>query len=167
MEEYRALPVMQSRLRETGLYTVDGNTLVDAELKAYAAGLQIVMDAYERLEKETMVQTAEDYGLVLREALVGQAFPQLELAMRRQMLVQHLAIDPNGYSISALEAALDCIGITAQLQEVVETETLHVIVLDVSRLRDQTEEAVKALAEKFLPAHLLITYDFSQITQTS
>ena len=63
-----------------------------------------------------------------------------------------------------LERALDSLGITAKLEEHPEKDSITVVVEDISRLREPTEAAAKALAAQFLPAHLLIEYDFSQVT---
>ena len=164
MERYAILDVMRRRLRETGLYTVDGTTLVDAELQAYAAGFQPVMEAYEALERELSVETAVDYGLTMRESLVGLETAHLPLAERRRMLLERMSIGCNDHTAAALERALDSLGITAKLEEHPEKDSITVVVEDISRLREPTEAAVKALAAQFLPAHLLIEYDFSQVT---
>lgn len=163
MERYDVLDVMGRRLRETGLYTVDGTTLVDAELQAYAAGFQPVMEAYEELERELSIRTATDYGLTLREALVGQWAPHLSVAERRRMLLARLSIGSNDHTVPALERALDSVGIIAQIKENPAEDSITVVVTDVSRLQNPTAEMIQSLAGQFLPAHLLIEYDLSKV----
>lgn len=163
MEQYDVCAVMRSRLSSTGLYTVDGTTLVDAELAAYAAGFQMVLDAYSELAREAMLQTAEDYGITMREALVGYSLPHLQMATRRQLLLDRLAMSSNAYTVGDLERALRSVGVVAAITERPEERSITVTVTNVSQVQPKTQAAVKARAELFLPAHLRIEYDFSQV----
>lgn len=167
MERYDVLAVMQKRLRETGLYKLDGTTMADAELKAYAAGFQIVMDAYETLAGELMVKTAESFGLTLREGLIGLTLSHLPLEQRRGQLLQNLSVCGNDYTVAAIEKALDGVGITARITERPDDNAITVMVTDLSRTGAESQSAVEALAELYLPAHLHVTYDFSQTYLTS
>ncbi len=163
MERYDILKAMRARLRETGVYQADGSTLIDAELAAYAAGFRLVLDAYEQLQREMLVQTASDYGLVLREQLTGYSFSHLETPQRRQMLLGCLSVGPEDHTTAALERALDSVGITATITEHPAERAITVTVTDVSRLRQQTTYAVQSLAAPWMPAHLLVTYDCSAV----
>ena len=58
MERYDSLANLKDCLAQTGIYTLDGTTLVDVELSAYAAGLELALDAYEELLGELFVETA-------------------------------------------------------------------------------------------------------------
>ncbi|MDD5952707.1 MAG: hypothetical protein PUC32_03515 [Oscillospiraceae bacterium] len=163
MEPYDVLTGMKNRLRETGLYTLDGTTLVDAELAAYAAGFAPLMASYDELCRELMVQTAESYGIDQREMLLGNGFLYLPLETRRQMLLARLAMSGNDYTADALQRALDSVGIVSTITEQPSSDSILVKVTDVSRVSSKTQAAVKALAEQFLPAHLCIAYDFSAV----
>ena len=157
MENYDPLAAMRRRLRETGVYKADGTTLVDAELAAYQAGLQPVLEAYETLWRELFVRTAETYGLENKEHLVECSKGNISLARRRAMLLHHL-------SVGELESALACVGITATIEEVPEEGKLSVVVTDLSEMAEPTEENAAAMAERFLPVHLTAEFDFSEIT---
>lgn len=167
MEQYDVLAVMQKRLRETGLYRLDGTTVADAELKAYAAGFQFVMNAYETLAKELAVKTAESFGLTMREGLLGLSFSHLPLAQRRAQLLTNLSVSGGDYTVAALERALDGVGITARITERPDDKAITVTVTDTARTGAASQSAVQALAELYLPAHLHITYDFSQTDLTA
>lgn len=65
--------------------------------------------------------------------------------------------------ISAMEQQLDSLGITAHITERTADNTITVTVTDISRLAVQSQPAVQTLAEIYLPAHLYVTYDFSQV----
>ena len=53
---------MASALRETGLYALSGETLVDAELAAYAAALDVLCERLEALQKDSFLCTAGRRG---------------------------------------------------------------------------------------------------------
>ena len=54
---------MASALRETGLYALSGETLVDAELAAYAAALDVLCERLEALQKDSFLCTAGEEGI--------------------------------------------------------------------------------------------------------
>ena len=62
---------MASALRETGLYALSGETLVDAELAAYAAALDVLCERLKALQKDSFLCTAGEEGLSRWEALFG------------------------------------------------------------------------------------------------
>ncbi len=167
MELYDVLAVMQKRLRETGLYRLDGTTVVDAELKAYAAGFQVVMNDYETLAKELAVNTAESFGLAMREGMLGIPLSHLPLGQRRAQLLQNLSVCSNDYTVDAIEKALDGVGITARITERPDDKAITVTVTDAARTGTESQSAVQALAALYLPAHLHVFYDFSQTDLTA
>lgn len=167
MEQYDVLAAMESCLRKTGIYKLDGTTLVDAELAAYGAGFQFILDDYQILAKEIAVQTAESFGLTMREALIEQSFSHLPLEKRREQLLQNLAVGNDDYTVSAMEQQLDSLGITAHITERTADNAITVTVTDISRLAVQSRSVVQALAKIYLPAHLYVTYDFSQVNCNS
>ncbi len=163
MESYDVLAVMRSRLAATGLYTADGTTLVDSELSAYAAGFQLVLDDYTELAREAMVQTAETYGITLREAVLGLALPHLTMETRRELLLARLAVGCNDCNVEAVERALQSVGVTAEITEQPEEGAITVTVTGASQVQPRTQAALKERMALFLPAHLLVNYDFSQV----
>ena len=54
---------MAQVLRGTGLYTLDGDTWVDAELSAYGAGFALIEASFLELLGELFIETAAGYGL--------------------------------------------------------------------------------------------------------
>ncbi|MFR8529858.1 MAG: hypothetical protein ACLVDB_01230 [Anaeromassilibacillus sp.] len=51
---------MASALHETGLYALSGETLVDAELAAYAAALDVLYERLEVLQKDSFLYSGEE-----------------------------------------------------------------------------------------------------------
>ena len=52
------LDSMSGKLKFIGLYSLNGSTLIDAELEAYAVGLNLIADSLAELENEVFIQTA-------------------------------------------------------------------------------------------------------------
>lgn len=77
---------MKQKHEQTGLYCVSENSNISCELKAYAAGLDILWAELEKIERECYVVTAEDYGLSKREEFLGYDRQQLGLEERRNLL---------------------------------------------------------------------------------
>lgn len=163
MEQYDVLAVMKKRLSETGLYTVDGSTLVDGELAAYAAGFSPLFAAYGEVAKEAMLLTAEDWGFACWEGLLGSALRHLTVEDRRQMLLARLAMTERDGTVAGLTAGLLAFGVGATITEDPDNDAITVTVTDVSKVQPKTQAAVKERAAQVLPAHLAVTYDFSQV----
>lgn len=85
---------MASALHETGLYALSGETLVDAELAAYAAALDVLYERLEVLQKDSFLCTAGEEGLSRWEALFGLQI-QGSLEERRKALLQCGAVHSN------------------------------------------------------------------------
>ena len=85
---------MASALRETGLYALSGETLVDAELAAYAAALDVLCERLEALQKDSFLCTAGEEGISRWEALFGLQI-QGSLEERRKVLLQCGAVHSN------------------------------------------------------------------------
>lgn len=163
LQPYDFLAVMRRRLAETGLYTPDGTTLADCELAAYAVGMTLLLQQMQELERELFLPTAQDWGLTLWEGTIGVCRHHLDAAQRRSLLLAYLAVSPADCTAVALERQLDSLGITAQVTEQMSAGVVTVAVTDVSRLANPSEEAVQALAKRFLPLHLTINWDFSAV----
>lgn len=100
-------PIMKQILENTGLYTVSEGSLAEAELKAYAAGLDICFDALEELERECFIATAESYGLEYREAMMHRLNLQNTLSARRNALLKAFSITACDYTPEGMEKVRD------------------------------------------------------------
>ena len=57
------LDSMKSKLKPLCFYDLSDTSLINAELEAYAAGLDNLYDMLEEIEKECFISTAEDYEI--------------------------------------------------------------------------------------------------------
>lgn len=157
-----ALQSMTAKMKATGLYALDGSSLVDAELQAYAAGLTLAIDAYMQLENESFLATAADYGITSREQQYSLA-PYGGEAERRSALLKRGAITPNHFTKTDMEQALTMAGLKSEICEDVPAKRLYVNCLE-GTADSAARKAALTIAKTFLPAHLDAELDFRSIS---
>lgn len=156
MEVYQRLV---SRLRPLRLYRLDGSTLVDAELFAYAAGLSLLEEELLTLEREAFVATARDYGLSLRERLFGSVKTALPLEDRREMLLYRGGVTAADCTRQGVERAMAASGIRCSIGENRKDGLLYInCIAFLNPFADQ--QSVIRAAQESLPAHLSVLFDF-------
>ena len=154
---------LSARLRPLRLYRLDGSTLVDAELAAYAAGLAVLENILDTLEQELFVSTAQDYGLALREQLFGGVKQSLPLSDRREMLLYRGGITAADCTREGIERAVAAAGVRCAIQENRPDGVLYLNCMEL--LNPFTgRDAVQKAAQDFLPAHLQAQFDFRDLS---
>lgn len=154
---------LQSKLRPLNLYSLYGTTLVDAELKSYASGIEILNEALSTMERENFITTAISYGLIEREKILGGVKVDTDIQNRRDMLNYRFAITANDFSKNSIQKDLIACGLNANIVENLDGESIYINCNGV--LNDFTTEnqAIKS-AQEFLPAHLEANFDFRILT---
>lgn len=148
---------MMTILGDTGLYRLTDESFIAGELSAYAAGLSLVYDALEELQRERFLTTAGDRGLRLIESITGRELETAGMEERRTMLLYRLAITQNDFTCAKIGQALTAAGIEASVSEDIDGIYVNVIRL----LRPDISEAnIAKAAEPFFPAHLPGIFDF-------
>ncbi len=157
-----ALESMVSKLKATGIYTLNGTSLVDYELQAYAAGLKMATDTFAQLEQESFIATATDYGISNRETQfqVGAYGGSEE---RRTALLKRGAITPNDFTKADMERVLSMAGLNAEICENTAAKKLYVNCLGETADNAAMQSALR-IAKLFLPAHLNAELDFRSIS---
>jgi len=157
-----ALESMVSKLKATGIYTLSGGSLVDYELQAYAAGLNMAIDTLAQLEDESFIATAADYGISNRETQfqVGAYGGSEE---RRAALLKRGAITPNDFTKADMERVLTIAGLNAEICENTAAKKLYVNCLSETADNVAMQSALR-IAKLFLPAHLNAELDFRSIS---
>ncbi|MDQ5983851.1 MAG: hypothetical protein RUMPE_00880 [Eubacteriales bacterium SKADARSKE-1] len=153
------LDSMKSKLKPLCLYDLSDSSLISAELKAYAEGLDILYDVSEEIEKECFISTAENYGLDLRERLYSSTRSNLTLSERREMLLYRYSITSNDFNKESIEKALVAAGIRGYIIEAPSANKIYINCLELFDTMVSNSMA-QAEAEKFLPAHLSYDFDF-------
>ena len=110
------LQALRDALRPLGIYKLEKGTLVYAELAAYAAGLDLLEDGLDELEREAFLPTAQGEGISRREEIYGKPKTLLPLRERREMLLYRGAINNRNNTREDLERALVACGLRAQVR---------------------------------------------------
>lgn len=155
---------LYSLLEPLGLYKLRQNSLIDAELAAYAAALSILEESLEEIRSQAFVQTAHGEGLLRHEKLVGlQERAGVSLAARRQLVIYRLSTSPFDFHLQGMINSVRAAGMDAEIVENYGEESLTVIS---KRLIDEFTDldAVKASPDTMLPAHLKAEYDIGVMT---
>ncbi len=158
----KALESMLSKLKVTEIYALGGNSLVDYEIQAYAAGLDMAYDAFVKLENESFISTASDYGLSNRENQFQISVPGTT-ENRRCAILNRGSITPNDFTKVDMEHALTMAGLDAEICENTAGKKLYVNCLSGAADKAARQSAVKT-AKLFLPAHLNAELDFRSIS---
>jgi hypothetical protein len=157
-----ALESMVKKLKGAGIYTLRGDSVVDYELQAYAAGLNLAIDALSQLENESFLPTATGYGISYWESQF-QVEAQGSTEERRAALLKRGAITPNNFTKTDMERVLTMAGLNAEICENTAAKRLYV-----NCLNETTDDAARRSALKtaklFLPAHLNAELDFRSIS---
>ena len=158
-----ALTSMKQKLKPLGLYKLTADTVVGAEVSAYAEGLDNIITKLEELERECFIATATSYGLDLREKLFEYQDKNQSVESRRELLLFRGAVTANDYTKASIEHALSVCGMDASIIE--NTVSSAITINNLSQISDSTsEEEIKTKAKEFLPTHLTVNYDFSTLT---
>lgn len=154
------LESMRAQLKETGLYRLDGTTLVDAELQSYAAGLEPLREALLELERECFAATACSFGLAAAEARLGiEDAEDQPVELRRSHVMDLGKMGPQSFSVSCLKLAMAARGVPADIVERPEETKLYLSFGNPMDAWEQKQKA-KRQAMALLPAHLRADLDF-------
>lgn len=157
-----SLDSMKDKLRTLGLYTLDGSTIIDAELSAYQAGLEPFYRNLEEAKREFFIGTSEGWGLARRENMIGPEKKDLEVQARRDILLSRFAITGSDFTREAIERAVVASGFEVSITERPSEGKIQINCIRIlSNLTEQ--ESMKEAAGEFLPAHLLWDFDFGTL----
>lgn len=120
------LQALRDALRPLGIYKLEKSTLVYAELAAYAAGLDLLEDGLDELEREVFLPTAQGEGISRREEIYGKPKTLLPLRERREMLLYRGAINNRNNTREDLERALVACGLRAQVKENLDGASIYI-----------------------------------------
>lgn len=155
-----AYDTMKRALAASGLYALGGNTAVDFELQAYAAGLDPAYDEVKTLQNESFLPTAAGSGLEFAEQLLGLSDSGTE-AERRAAVCALLAVTPNSLTKTALEAQFAAFGVNVRIEE---NSAAQKIVVHFLKEPPCGRDRAQTLLEIICPVHLTVESDFSTVS---
>ena len=145
---------------ESAGYKPAENGGIEAELKAYAAGLEPVETQAAQFLDSVFIETADDEGLYRYESLLGPEKPNTTVEVRREMLLHRGSITPDDLSLAVLQAHLPAAGVRGTIQEFSQGGVTVVV----QELLGVTTEQALFLLSSYLPAHLPIHLDTSLLS---
>ena len=152
---------IKEKLSGVSIYSFDKDGLLEAEIKAYAAGLQVLYDGVDELLRECFVQTAEGYGLEQLEAMARTYINGDDVESRREKLINRLSINPGIIGKDALEKQVASLGLRCNITENVSESKVYVDIL--TDVADDRKEFVKAELLRFTPMHLIMYIKFNGV----
>lgn len=157
------LTLLKSKLKPLGIYNLQSGTILNAELSAYAKGLEILEAEIEEAEQECFVSTASTYGIELRERLFGYSKALFSTKERRQSLIYRYKITSNDYTKTKIEEAAKACGIDGYIIENEGKMSFDFNCNNNFESEQQKKDAISE-AQSFLPAHLNCTFDFRDLS---
>ncbi len=151
---------MKRKHLQTGLYKADNSTALHKELKAYAAGIDLVLEKLSQIQRECFIDTAEDYGLYERERFTGAVRDDLDIEKRREMLKTREQTNENTCSPSAFEKIVAGYGLyDFSITEYPANQEVTLTVRD--SLSEDNKYWIEKMAGNDFPAHLNLNVVFN------
>lgn len=153
-------------LRPLGVYRLDTQSLSGAELWAAGVGLESAAQALAHAERESLLSTAEEEGLSLRERLFRRCPAATTAAQRRAAIAALLQISGDCLTCEGISRALRGCGVNAAVEETAEKGVVRVRFpgtvgepADFARLRE--------IILDIIPCHLQTEFYFHYLTWAS
>lgn len=140
-------------LSPLGIYSTDSGTTLNAELCAYARGINLVKAQIQKLLEEGFVQTAGDFGLELREDMLAIS-PKQTLELRREEILEKLSTVRGQWSLPKVKSKIEQTGFDGNIFEDFEEQR---IIIEFASPQTETLENLSTVFKTIkpvMPAHL-------------
>lgn len=150
-----------SLLEPLGIYSFDG--FGGGELHALGAQLDEAGALTEIMERESVVLTAEDYGLDLIEELFAGKPVATSLKYRRNAISSLLRVSGDSFTLEALRTCINGCGVVANLNE---SSTPGTVIVDFPEIMGEPTNyrRIKKIIEDILPCHLYVKFALRYLT---
>lgn len=157
-----SLNSIKQKLRPLGFYNLNNDSLIHAELSAYAVALDTIEAQLAEIEKEKFICTAEDYGLNTRERIFGTEQSDKDTQTRRDILLYRYAINSENFNEKSIKKAMKNAGIIGYIIEAPQKNTIYINCIELENSKAD-KNSIKSVVEEFLPAHLECIFDFRKL----
>ncbi len=154
---------MVQAMGSVGVYSLDGNSFVDRELKAYAQELDAFSGGIDEIIRESIVATAESDGLLFYEKIVGTLGNGLPIESRREMIESLLRLNSNDNTLGGITRFFRSLGLECEIEELPSIFDLYIKPIGGSYTLSERKYIVSR-AKQFLPCHLTFLIDFRSTT---
>ena len=152
---------MLSRLAPVGVYAADAPYL-HAELKAYAAEIELLYTELDAMFRERFITTAEGEGLAVYERLFGPERAEESAEDRREKLLLRMNLGEGDFTPAGIRKALDSLGLEYVISEFPELNKLNVTAVTDYTAAEQAW--IRREVEKIIPAHIEFQLTFNTMT---
>ena len=153
---------LRQLLSPLGVDDLEEGSVNGAELYTLGLALDGVGAHVERAERESLMATAEDEGLRLRESLFARRPAAVTAAERRAAIAALLQIDGDSLTPEAINRTLRGCGIRAKALEI-DTGHLRVVFPDVGGEPEEFDQ-ISGIILDILPCHLGVEFYFRYLT---
>lgn len=145
------------------IYRTERGSISGSELYAAGETLDAALERIERVLRESVLMTAEEEGLAGRERLFARCPVNSTTALRREAIAALERINGDGFTPTAINAALKGCGIRATAEE---TERKGVVIVRFPGTVGVPDEfaRVKGIILDIIPCHLLTEFVFRYLT---
>lgn len=152
---------MTDKLKKTAIYRF-GSTNISSEILTYAIEFDRLNDNIDEMLRECFISTACDYGISLRELVIGAVRDDLDIEKRRQMLTMRECININDFNISGIQKALNSFNVDSIITEY---PSFNMVTVNAIGGYTQKERSwIKTEIEKIMPAHLDVQIIFNGLS---
>lgn len=148
---------MTAAMRSVGVYSLNGQSIVDMELMSYAKELDCISNMIDITIRESIIMTAADEGLEFYEKSFGSPNSTNTLPERRDMLIQKMRLNTNDNTKDGMRRFFQSMGLDCEIHEIPVAFDLHI-----QPLRQITNSERKYLIKRaleFVPYHLTFLID--------
>ncbi len=145
---------MIKKLEPLGIYNTQNGSNISYELQAYALALDEHRNNIETVLKECFINTAGDYGIEIREKMIGSLRDRYPYIKRRDMLKKRSSFNDNDFTLESLERFIESLGVDEY--EIAENPSgNNIAVRFEGSYSDAEANWIIRQIKDFLPAHLL------------
>lgn len=156
-EEY-----LKTLLAPLGVYDTE-NGYSAAELFSLGAAMDEASDSTETTERECIVSTAEDFGLLNYEKILPVKPVNRNTDTKREAIAALLRVDDTSFTENALNGILCGCGVPALVTETDIPDTVEVSLPGTKGEPDDMDE-IRCAVESILPCHLNVIYRILYVT---
>lgn len=155
---------MIKHLKPLGLYNLSEDTTIYSELEVYANAFNEIICVADNILKESIVNTAEDYGLELQEQLWGLSRTELSTEQRRESIKNRYNIRYSDSTLKSMQHFLVSVGVKGQITELPSQNRVYIYVENGSQFPLGVRKYINAQTESFFPAHIDVFLDYRVAT---
>lgn len=153
---------LKALLQPLALYALDDGPGA-GEFHALGAGMDAVCAELTRIERESLLSTAQDEGLRWYEEILPYHPASPDLERRRAAIMALLRIDDGSFTLPAIRDTIRGCGIECQVKESSTPQTVEISFPGVMG-EPERFAAIQSRIEQILPCHLAVSYVLQYLT---